>query len=558
MKTTEILCITLSLLTNLNPAPADQEKKHVQLYHAEDDVQILDIDNFKTQVENKSHAWLVEFYMGWCGNCQRFAPSWKALATDIFNWKDLVQVGAVACSDEINSPLCREYEIVHYPAVKYFHENYQTIPQDLGVFVHNITEGISSLRHHVIDRIVTEINEGRGVMYPNLLPYTHSDVSRLFDSVPSTIQYIFLVVQAPQSYLGAEVALDLHKTLGIAIRYAFNNHSGLVNNLPIDKFPGVVVLDRNNSIHVLPGVINDIKQLKSAIAIFLSDKGIKIFEEIPSKTKNPTNKPTPDPKQKARTLLKQRIQKMGDVVFQMDLESAVRYSLKLEIANIKIIQDEQLKALVAYLGVVEKYFPFGHNASSFLKELIDFTHNVGQIEGWKIGEIVKRAEENRVFSSPQRFLACEGSLSRYRGYPCSLWKLFHYLTVNAVQEENPKEILDVMHGYVKFFFACAVCSQHFQEMAARRNMSDVASLDSAILWLWEAHNEVNERLAGDLTEDPEFPKRQFPTNEACPRCVNLDNSWNSEEVLKYLKNMYGSFNVRYIGSDTKVLFPGLE
>lgn len=53
------------------------------LYNASDDVVILNATNFKTNVYGSTRSWLVEFYNSWCGYCYRFAPSWKALASDI-------------------------------------------------------------------------------------------------------------------------------------------------------------------------------------------------------------------------------------------------------------------------------------------------------------------------------------------------------------------------------------------------------------------------------------------------------------------------------------------
>lgn len=48
---------------------------------------------------------------------------------------------------------------------------------------------------------------------------------------------------------------------------------------------------------------------------------------------------------------------------------------------------------------------------------------------------------------------------------------------------------------------------------------------SAVLWLWRAHNEVNERLAvierkygHSSTGDAAYPKVQWPTKSACPQC----------------------------------------
>ena len=51
-------------------------------------------------------------------------------------------------------------------------------------------------------------------------------------------------------------------------------------------------------------------------------------------------------------------------------------------------------------------------------------------------------------------------------------------------------------------------------MAERRSIWSVNSKKDAVLWLWESHNEVNDRLKADETEDPEFPKIQFPSKEA--------------------------------------------
>lgn len=53
------------------------------LYNSSDDVVILNATNFKTNVYSSTRSWLVEFYNSWCGFCYRFAPTWKALASDI-------------------------------------------------------------------------------------------------------------------------------------------------------------------------------------------------------------------------------------------------------------------------------------------------------------------------------------------------------------------------------------------------------------------------------------------------------------------------------------------
>lgn len=55
-------------------------------------------------------------------------------------------------------------------------------------------------------------------------------------------------------------------------------------------------------------------------------------------------------------------------------------------------------------------------------------------------------------------------------------------------------------------------------------------------------------LIGDLSEDPKFPKVQWPTPDVCPACheeIKGLHSWNKIEVLKFLKQHYGSDNILY-------------
>lgn len=70
------------------------------------------------------------------------------------------------------------------------------------------------------------------------------------------------------------------------------------------------------------------------------------------------------------------------------------------------------------------------------------------------------------------------------------------------------------------------------------------------LWLWSAHNKVNERLkkeeASLKTADPKFPKIIWPPRQLCPSCYHSQSSngnsqvdWNQDEVYKFLASYYG-------------------
>ena len=69
--------------------------------------------------------------------------------------------------------------------------------------------------------------------------------------------------------------------------------------------------------------------------------------------------------------------------------------------------------------------------------------------------------------------------------------------------------LHTIVGYVTNFFGCADCVGHFAVISARLE-SDIRELSThshhggrerAQLWLWQAHNKVNDRLAAEALVD---------------------------------------------------------
>lgn len=569
-----VLCALICIveLTSGASLSLNEQKKYRHLiegqglFTTDDDVEVLTANNFYNKLYGKPNAWIVEFYNSWCGFCQRFAPSWKALATDIRGWKSVLSVGAIDCADDDNSAICRDFEIMAYPTLRYFHENYQ-----LGKFGVEVQKGddVHSLRLFLVVKMIEEQLAGRGKEFPNLLPYNHPNTDHLFDGLPEEKQYVFLIFEDQISFFGAQIALDFNGVSNIAIRYTLPNNTAFYQKLSITNPSKVIALKRNDVLHQFPEEFKSRDEIHNAIKKYLSDKGVQLPEE-PKKKDIYTGKwvevqvPDIESLMEAREFeqLKQRVQKMGDVVFQMDLETALRYSLRHEVSTVKSITGEKLDALRAYLQVLAKYFPFGRNGKRFLDELEALALSKITVDGSEIAEKLDTAEqeEQKVFSSPKQWLGCRGSSPEKRGYPCGVWKMFHYLTVNAADAgvAQPREVLDTMLGYIKNFFGCADCSRHFQEMAVDKDMNGVSSLDSSVLWLWMAHNTVNKRLAGDPTEDSEFPKIQFPSSERCSACRSTNGSWVYPEVLNYLKHMYSNINVRYIGSDTRVLHLGLD
>jgi thiol oxidase len=69
-----------------------------------------------------------------------------------------------------------------------------------------------------------------------------------------------------------------------------------------------------------------------------------------------------------------------------------------------------------------------------------------------------------------------------------------------------------VRAFIENFFRCAECRAHFVE--ALNAQQAVTSADAAVLWLWEAHNGVNARLA----KVRELLSWEMPPLSVCGAC----------------------------------------
>jgi len=72
----DLLCIFI-LIISVHLLAADS------LFSDDSDVVQLSASNFDSVIYGSSRIWMVDFYMTWCGSCQRFAPVYSAFATSI-------------------------------------------------------------------------------------------------------------------------------------------------------------------------------------------------------------------------------------------------------------------------------------------------------------------------------------------------------------------------------------------------------------------------------------------------------------------------------------------
>ncbi|XP_011880806.1 PREDICTED: sulfhydryl oxidase 2 [Vollenhovia emeryi] len=561
-----ILCLLNVLMIDWSSAGVIGHKNSPQglmllggqsLYNASDDVVILNATNFKSHVYGSARSWLVEFYNSWCGFCYRFAPTWKALASDVLPWSDIVVVAAIDCADDDNNPICREYEIMHYPMLKYFSINAH--PPSLGIAIEK-GDSVDSVRHNLISRLETEQQEGRGSTWPNIAPYRNVEITDIWKTVPSHVKHFFLIFEATDSHLGAEVILDLHKVSSLQIRRVTSDNELLCLMNKVTKFPTLIAYGRNESQRVVTVRIPTRQGVRRAIKDYAIARGVNVDEA--STTVQSAENTRRTTVVRGREVVEEQLQsstRTDDYVYQLDLESALRYSINHEIPMMKSIDGDRMKALQKYLAVLAAYFPL-RRGNAYLEVIRDVVEKKSAMTGEEFSQLAKTTEEelSPVYSgAPRQWIGCKGSTDSYRGYPCGLWTMFHTLTVNFALEHDkalvqplsrdPTQVLRAMHGYIGTFFGCADCAAHFVEMADKKRMFDVRTKNDAVLWLWQAHNLVNTRLSGDNTEDPEHRKMQYPAAEHCPACRYADNRWNEEEVFRYLTSKYGSSSIKLDG-----------
>uniref|UniRef100_A0A915PID6 Sulfhydryl oxidase n=1 Tax=Setaria digitata TaxID=48799 RepID=A0A915PID6_9BILA len=152
-------------------------------------------------------------------------------------------------------------------------------------------------------------------------------------------------------------------------------------------------------------------------------------------------------------------------------------------------------------------------------------------------------------------MACRGSKAHFRGFSCGIWTIIHAMSIQAykIEKDNPNfnannDLIEPFHQFIWHFFSCAECASHFHEGILRRNMSAVVTPKDGVMWLWMIHNVVNKFIARTASEDPAFPKQQFPPVSLCSRCWRPDGQFDEEEVLDFMINYYGNLKVDGLGS----------
>ena len=237
-----------------------------------------------------------------------------------------------------------------------------------------------------------------------------------------------------------------------------------------------------------------------------------------------------------------------------DTNSAIIYALSSEVGRLDNIKGNEFEALKRFVRSVARFIPARSDIVMALRHLETSLMRRNSIQG---AEVLRVLRESGLDYSDARieWVNCRGSVPERRGYPCGLWQVFHMLTVKAYEQSlvNNAEAnafgadgaLTAVIGYIEHLFSCGDCSRNFMKNVHNiRKTTQFISNADAVLFLWRAHNHANNRLAGDLTEDPAYPKIQFPSLAQCSTCrKSFDPNtthilWDEGNVLRFLVQFY--------------------
>ncbi|XXG65545.1 hypothetical protein AAC387_Pa05g3218 [Persea americana] len=240
-----------------------------------------------------------------------------------------------------------------------------------------------------------------------------------------------------------------------------------------------------------------------------------------------------------------------------DVEEATAEAFDIILEH-KMIKTETRAPLIRFLQLLVAHHPSKRCRKGTAEILVNFDY-LWPSDLWSIGEqeaAISRQDAVKSFricgkDAPRGYWTfCRGSKNETRGFSCGLWVLLHSLTVRVEDGESHLAFTAICE-FIRNFFICEECRQHFYAMCSSVS-APLNTTQSFALWLWGAHNSVNERLmkeeAAVGTGDPKYPKIVWPPKSLCPSCyLSLSRKndstvhvhWNKDEAFKFLVGYYG-------------------
>ncbi|CAB3409705.1 unnamed protein product [Caenorhabditis bovis] len=532
-------------------------------------------------------AFLVEYYADWCGHCRAFAPYFRQFAQLVREWHSVVHVAVINCADSYNLQVCRENGVTYFPMMKYFPRTARSASQGKLFETPHSAEQIRDTLMHTISN---EYMFNRYPDWPNLAHLIvdgRTTYGQLWEGIPASANYLAIIFEEYDG-VGAQFVLDMSsRRHAMGARRALSN-SPLVQMLNIRNFPTVALFrrDHQQALYMQRFTNQTYSDLDATITNDSTQSGgtVPILTTTLAPISTTTLAPYIDCHQ-----YPERCRDMY-YVSETDMLKAMRMALLDEVTRVPgIIRGDNFTNLYDFVTLLSNHFPVlsfqndirraraKRTTSVILRNSerarLVFTHMREFLESRRNSGMVSVDEYRRQFESVERVYAspfpvnstwqhCKGSSPMFRGYTCGLWTTFHALTVHTYIDTIKDDFVDPMkplkniQGWVKSFFGCEHCRNHFMHMTTTLfplTVRRVRHPHDMMTYLWRAHNIVNNRLHGDPTEDPQFTKMQFPPPFLCPTC-HSGGQFSRRQIRNFLLRYYGSIKPHNRLADQRLSF----
>ncbi|CAF3331192.1 unnamed protein product [Rotaria sp. Silwood1] len=555
---------TLIAIIRQTSTAAVPPQDSISLYTENDKITILTGQNFSSTVYESNTAWLIEFYASWCGHCQSYANTYREVAIDTWGWRTVVRIGAINCYADENSALCDQHNITGYPTLRLIEPE---VLMNTSKIITLSASNAKGVERELIKKLVDLKRTDK--TWPHFAPFNRVSFEDLYRRIPSSVKLVLVIIEKPDDFTARQIMLDFSKYYEQLAIFRMTTDKKLSYKFQINRtdVPVLFAVLPNSTVEQIITEQNTKENIGSRnlfnYAIrsyirqgqFIDNFDDRDLEEI-IQSKNALEnidkkrKPYQDNKEKDNVLNKHIIHQKISMV---DFETSLSYMLRREIPRVQEIHGETYDALIHWLIVLTKYFPGRESVMNYLKQLLSkVQEQPNGLTGKQFRELADiNTSDSYLPNNQVRYEYCAGSLPQYRGYPCTLWTLFHTLTVSQVQlEREPMNIIEIpsaIKNFIKNFFGCRHCSENFMQETKDIHQLDSQNKYSAIIYLWKIHNRVNKRLHGDDTEDPQHPKIQFPSESLCSNCRtatdNSDNNFDLSNTINFLLRYYSKDNI---------------
>uniref|UniRef100_A0A2P2JPU4 Sulfhydryl oxidase n=1 Tax=Rhizophora mucronata TaxID=61149 RepID=A0A2P2JPU4_RHIMU len=235
-----------------------------------------------------------------------------------------------------------------------------------------------------------------------------------------------------------------------------------------------------------------------------------------------------------------------------DVEEATSIAFDI-IYEHKMIKSETRASLIKFLQLLVAHHPSKRCREGSAEVLVNFDDLWSDDKKEVVSDVKSILGNFQICGKevPRGYwMFCRGSRNDTRGFSCGLWVLLHSLSVRIDNGES-QFAFTAVRDFIHNFFICEECRQHFYQMCSSVSSPFNTSREFA-LWLWSAHNKVNDRLMKEEltlgTGDPKFPKMVWPPKQLCSSCYrsmsHRENGisqidWDEDEVYKFLTDHYG-------------------